>query len=340
MSAPRVSVLTATHNGSEYLDRTIRSVLHQTFEDFEYLIVDDASTDNSLTIIHEHARQDHRIRPIAHPVQAGPPGALNLALSAARGDYIAILDHDDLALPKRLERQLEFMDRHPDHGAVGSAVRQIDGYGNTLRHQTYPLHPAAAHWGLLFGASLLHSASMYRRSLVERLGGYSTNHAYLCDYELLIRIAQQARITNLPDVLACYRRHDDQTSARHSQRQNGQMLLLQYALQAAWLHHRPSLEVFSAMRRWMYGHPPAEPALAAAAVESLRTLFGQYLQGFTPQPSDQEAVALDCARRWAKMAHYSYRLHPQFSRDCWREARRLAPNLKADLAFRRSLRRR
>lgn len=325
MSRPRVSVLTATHNSASFLDGTIRSVLDQTFGDFEYLIIDDASSDDSLQIAAQHARLDHRIRIIANQDRAGPAGALNLALHQAQGDYVAILDHDDLALPERLSRQVAFMDLNPDYGALGSAVRHIDAEGRTQRDQLYPTHPDATRWQLLFGASLLHSASIYRRQLVQGLGGYSRRHHYLCDYELLIRIAERACIGNLPEVLACYRRHERQTSAIHFRVQNGQMQLLQYALQTRWLGKRPNLAIFSATRQWMFGNIPVDPDIAHAVVDSFKQLFSDYV-GLTPlEPEGRRVIALDCARLWARMAHHAYRVLPDVSRLCWREARRLAP---------------
>lgn len=339
MSTPRVSVLTATYNSAGFLAETIRSILNQSFGDFEYLIVDDASQDESLAIIAEHARQDDRIRPIANPVRAGPGGALNIALHQARGDYIAILDHDDLALPERLARQVDYMDAHADHGAIGSAVRSIDTLGNTLYQQTYPLHSAVARWGLLFGASLLHSASLYRRSLIQRLGGYSTHHNYLCDYELLIRVAQETFIGNLHEVLVCYRRHPHQTSALHFQRQTGQMLLLQFALQTRWLGYRPNLESFRALRQWLHGTPPTDANLAHAAVDSLQRLYETYVAGADLDRTGREQVARDCALRWARIAHHGYRTHAELSRACWHAGHRLAPDLKGNLDTRRSLRR-
>jgi glycosyltransferase involved in cell wall biosynthesis len=115
---------------------------------------------------------------VTNPVQLGPAGALNRALAVAQGDYVAVLDHDDLALPERLARQVAFLDAQPEVGAVGAKVRFIDEAGATIRAQSYPTDPAVARWQVLFGASLLHSASMYRRSLLQQLGGYSTKHSY------------------------------------------------------------------------------------------------------------------------------------------------------------------
>lgn len=336
MRTPRVSVLTAVRNSLPFLNEAIESILAQTFDNFEYLLVDDASTDHSWAAIRRQAGLDSRIRGIRNPVQLGAPGALNVALRQARGEYVAILDADDLALPERLRRQVGFLDQHAHHAAIGSAVRLIDASGGTLRKQIYPTHPASARWDLLFGASLLHSASLYRRELLVRIGGYSRQHGYLCDYELLCRLVAHGQIGNLPEVLVCYRRHDRQTSVQHNTPQTGQMLLLQYALQRRWLELSPDLDTFRILRKWTFGQAPQDSDTALAAIEALRTLHQTYLKR-TPKLStdDRWAIGHSCARRWARMAHAAYRSHPALSRVCWREARKLNPGGTGGLETRR-----
>lgn len=336
---PRVSVLTAVRNSLPFLNAAIESILAQTLGDFEYLVVDDASTDDSWSAIQQLAGSDSRVNPIRNPEQLGAAESLNVALRQARGEYVAILDADDLALPQRLKRQVAFLDRHPDYVAIGSAVRLIDATGATLRYETYPTHPASARWNLLFGASLQHSASLYRRELLLGVGGYSRQHGYLCDYELLTRLVDHGKLGNLPDVLACYRRHDGQTSANHKRPQTGQMLLLQYALQRLWLGLSPDLATFSLLRSWTFGHSPRDATSAMAAIEAMNTLHRSYLE-LAPQLSmdDRVAIGHSCARRWARMAHAAYRLHPVLSRVCWRKAQELDPAWTGRFQARRWLR--
>lgn len=326
-SSPRMSVVTATFNGARFLPAAIESVLSQSYPDFEYVIVDDASTDAAPAIIASFAAQDARIRLVTNPARLGSAGALNRALAAVQGDYVAVLDHDDLALPERLAQQVAFLDAHPAVGAVGAQVRLIDEAGAVIREQPYPTHPAVAHWQLLFGASLLHSASMYRRSLLQQLGGYSAAHPYLCDYELLARLAEVSQIVNLPDTLACYRHSATQVSAIHRTPQYGQMLLLQYAIQQRWLGLRPNLAVFSALRNWGHGKPPATPDLATAAIAELETLFERY-RAVVPLTEDEgAAVALAGARQWLTLAHHAYATQRTASRVCWHNACRLDPQV-------------
>ena len=339
MKTPRVSVLTAVRNSLPFLNEAIESILAQNLGDLEYLVVEDASTDDSWSAIQQLAARDSRIKAIRNPTQLGAAEALNVALRQARGEYVAILDADDLALPERLERQVGFLDRHPDYAAIGSAARLIDATGAKLRHENYPSHPASARWNLLFGASLLHSASLYRRELLLGIGGYSRQHGYLCDYELLTRLVDHGKLGSLPEVLACYRRHDRQTSAEHNTPQTGQMLLLQYALQRRWLGLSPNLSTYRLLRNWTLGQPPHDGATAVAAIDMLNTLHQSYLKR-TPQLSvdDRVAIGLSNARCWARMAHAAYRLQPALSRVCWRMARELDPASTCGLETRRWLR--
>jgi glycosyltransferase involved in cell wall biosynthesis len=322
-SFPRVSVVTATYNGARFLPAAIESILAQRYTDFEYVIVDDASTDASAAIATDYAAQDNRVCLVTNPVRLGPPGALNRALAAVQGDYVAVLDHDDLALPERLARQVAFLDEQPAVGAVGAKVRFIDEAGIVSSEQAYPTHPAVARWQLLFGASLLHSASMYRRGLLQQLGGYSEEHPYLCDYELLGRLAEISQIVNLPDLLTCYRRSSTQVSATHRTPQLGQMILLQYAIQQRWLGLRPDLAAFSALHRWMKDAPPSDAAQATAAVAQFEALYDRYGAVVSLSADAQTVVAQTCARQWLALAHHAYTTQRAASRVCWRNACRL-----------------
>jgi glycosyltransferase involved in cell wall biosynthesis len=319
-SCPRVTVITATYNGARYIEAAIESILSQTFGAFEYIIVDDASTDATPEILAAYAARDLRIRTVHNAANLGPAQALNRALAAARGDYVAVLDHDDLALPERLACQVAFLDTHPAMGAVGAQARAIDESGSDVKPINFPLHPAAARWQLLFGASLLHSASLFRRALLQRVGGYSAQHPYLCDYELLVRLVEHCAITNLPDILTCYRHSPTQVSAVSRVAQSGQKLLLQYSIQQHWLGLRPDLGVFRRLLEWRYGAPQCTPIEADAAIRWLDVLFARYGEVMTLDGSDQAAIAQICMQRWLVMAHHAYYPLRSASRVCWQHA--------------------
>lgn len=325
-TAPRVSVITATCNGAVWLAATVASVLAQDFADFEYIIVDDASTDASPVLAQQLAATDPRICLLLLSRNLGPAGALNAGLAVARGQYVAILDHDDLALPGRLALQLAFLDAHPAVGAVGGQAMEIDEAGlPTGRRLLYPAAPAEARWQLLFGASLLHSASMYRRALLLQLGGYSVLHNSLCDYELLIRLADVCALANLPQQLTAYRRSATQYSAVNGRYQNGQMVLLQFALHKRWLDLRPDLQHWSLLQGWMHRRVPASEAEAMAATVLLEQLFTRSVARCAG--ADQAAVRECCARRWLLLAHLAHPALKQAARHCWQRALVMDPEL-------------
>ncbi|MEX1019736.1 MAG: glycosyltransferase [Litorilinea sp.] len=316
---PRVTVLTATYNGTRYLAATIESVLAQTFEDFEYVVVDDASTDESAQMVADFAARDARIRLVRNAENLNPAGALNRGLAVARGEYLAILDHDDLALPNRLAAQVAFLDAEPDFGAVGAQARCIDETGATIKKFLYPVDAAVARWNLFFGATLLHSASMYRRALVAEVGGYSAQHKFICDYDLLIRLAERSRIGNLPDELTCYRRSTTQVSANNHRPQTGQMFLLQYAMQARWLGVRPSLQVVNDLVDWLYSRrAPAQGAVAV--VEWMRAMWERYVDSVALSAEDTTVLGRALGQRWMSMAHTTYAGQRELARVCWSRA--------------------
>ena len=322
---PKVTVITTTYNGARFLATTIESILNQSFEDFEYVIVDDASTDASQEIINSYQKEDHRILSITNPTNLGPPGALNKALDFARGEYIAILDHDDLALPERLERQVAFLDANPQIGVLGCQMRFIDEEGEDIGDFRFSTNPIEAHWLLLFGVSLLHSTFLYRHSLIYKAGGYSEQHDYMCDYELLVRMAEHCQITNLSDVLVYYRSSPSQISARFRKPQSGQVVLFQYAIQKRWLNLQPDLSAFSALHNWVGGLLPSTKEEFVKAMEYLEMLFAQYCANFVHSDEAYKIISHSCSRRWLRMAHHAYEDHRTISKACWQKVKDLDP---------------
>jgi glycosyltransferase involved in cell wall biosynthesis len=161
---PRVSVVMPVHNGLPYLPLALDSILAQSFRDFEFTIVDDASTDGTAEVLAEYARRDRRIRVLTNSRNVGVAAALNIGLDAARGELIARMDADDIARPERLRRQVEFLDGCPDHVLVGTSCSFIDGSGRATVRDVY--WRQVEHWELewitLFFTAVLHPTAMFR----------------------------------------------------------------------------------------------------------------------------------------------------------------------------------
>ena len=219
--SPAISVALSVYNGERFLSAAIESVLAQDFGDFEFLILDDGSTDASAAIIHTHAAQDARIRPIIRE-NRGLIASLNQLLAEARAPLIARMDADDICLPHRFSAQIAFLDQHGDYGVVGGATQDIDE-----NDAPWPCHAppyVATHEQFLDridtgGPLLCHPTVMLRADVVRGVGGYHAAFRHAEDLDLWLRLASVTRLGNLPEPLLRYRHYADQVSSRHSTEQ-------------------------------------------------------------------------------------------------------------------------
>jgi glycosyltransferase involved in cell wall biosynthesis len=215
---PRISVLLPVYNGGPYLDVAVRSVLAQTFADFELLAIDDGSTDGSLEMLRSY--EDHRVRVIENGRNLGIVETLNRGLSLAGGEFVARMDSDDISLPGRFERQAGFLDAHPGVGVVGTSGGLIDGRGEFLAPFRYPLSHEAILFSLHFFCPLAHPSVMMRREVVLSAGGYRSaglswgGASFPEDYDLWWRLGDVTRLANLPDRLLLLRKHPETLTAR------------------------------------------------------------------------------------------------------------------------------
>tara|TARA_B100000315_G_C14594879_1_gene598290 strand:+ start:1305 stop:2402 length:1098 start_codon:yes stop_codon:yes gene_type:complete len=205
---PAVSVLMTVYNGEEFVAQTIDSILSQTFGDFEFVIVDNASTDDSLKIVESF--DDSRIRLVRNVENLGQTKSLNIGLHQSCGKYIARIDADDLAFRQRLAMQVLFLDAHPEVAVVGSHVHLIDSDGQYLYTQLFPVESQDVLWMSLFTTPLAHSAVVMRRDVVCEVGGYDENLIRAQDYALWSKLINNGHlVTNLSEPLVSIRVHND-----------------------------------------------------------------------------------------------------------------------------------
>jgi len=205
-SAPRVTVFIPVYNRQHYIATAVDSILEQTFEDFELLVIDDGSTDATLDVLARY--RDPRLRVERNPRNLGLPATRNRGLELARGEYIALLDSDDKSWPHRLARQVGVLDRHPELVQIGSACNFMDADGHLLQRVRYqPLDPDEVAASLMFYCALTNRTIM-ARTAVLRAYGYNADFPRCQDYELHQRLSRSCRMANLPDVLVCGREHD------------------------------------------------------------------------------------------------------------------------------------
>ena len=211
---PSVSVVMPVYNGERFLAESIASVLGQTYVDFEFIVVDDGSTDGSADILQEYADRDERIRPLLLSSNEGKGTARNRGIAAASGEYIATLDGDDICLPDRLRRQISYMRSNPDIGVLGCTLWSV---GPDLRPHgkiTVPNVHSLIAWGLFFGPAAGHSSTLMRRDVLLAAGAYEAGRVICDDLELWSRMVEKTHFANLPDVLLLYRRHPEADSIK------------------------------------------------------------------------------------------------------------------------------
>lgn len=206
----------SVYNNAPYLAHAIESILAQTFGDFEFLVVNDGSTDESGEIINRFAASDSRIRPI-HQANAGLIVSLNRMIDEAQAPLVARMDGDDIALPERFARQLAFLDANPDIGVLGTGCTCIDEDG---RPSVYKFDnvttPEDVLEDLKNGPPICHPSVVMRRDAVRAVGGYHHAYKHCEDYDLWLRISEHVRMANLPDRLLLYRQSETQVSNRHA----------------------------------------------------------------------------------------------------------------------------
>jgi len=207
---PRVSVLMPVYNGERYLREAIDSILNQTFTDFEFIIINDGSTDNSLEIIQSY--DDSRIRIVNNETNIGLTKSLNKAIKRARGKYIARQDADDISLPHRFLEQLSYLERRPEIALLGTSVYHIDEQGKVLGRVIVPIKPGNK---LLKENQFNHGSTIFNKNVVVRLGGYNSILRYSQDYELWLRIAKHHEVGNLPQPLYKLRFHGETISFKN-----------------------------------------------------------------------------------------------------------------------------
>lgn len=202
---PRISVILPVYNSRAFIADAVGSILAQSQRDFELIVIDDASSDGTAAIL--ASIDDARIRYLRHETNQGLVYSLNEGLHLANGEFIARMDHDDIALPDRFARQLAFLEQHPEVGVVGTGYRLIDGAGAQGLAYVAPATHDEISWSMSFLCPMAHPTIMARRAPMLMLDGYRQSAYYAEDYDLWERMSRQVRFANLPTSLLLLRKH-------------------------------------------------------------------------------------------------------------------------------------
>jgi glycosyltransferase involved in cell wall biosynthesis len=237
----------AVHNGMRFAPAAIDSVLAQTFRDFELVIIDDGSTDETPAMLDDYAKRDSRVR-ITHQSNAGVSKAGNNGVSLARASLIARMDADDICAPDRLAKQVAFMDAHPDVVLLGGWYRLIDGDGEFLTLQGPPADDASLQMQCLRGTTpICHPLCMFRRDAFFKAGRYDETFPCALDIDLYLRLGEVGKMAALPDVLLDYRQHAGSIS---ESKQTLQLKYMRQACENAWKRRGLSGLTFDTTEPW------------------------------------------------------------------------------------------
>ncbi len=211
---PKVSVLMPVYNCELYIREAVDSILNQTFADFEFIIIDDCSADATVSIIKSF--NDSRINLIIKPQNTGYTNSLNYGLSIAKGEYIARMDGDDISLPKRFTKQVQFLDKNEDYALCATALKII----NSDKIIQYPENHNEIKIALLDRNCIIHPSVMLRKSVLDDNNiNYDISKEPAEDYDLWVRISRFSKLYNIPEILINYRVHGSQVTKTRNELQ-------------------------------------------------------------------------------------------------------------------------
>jgi len=316
------------YNAERFLRQAIESVLAQTYADFELLVVDDGSTDTTPDILQEFVRRDPRVRTHRMQPNGGAIAARNAGMAQTAGEFIAAMDADDVCLPHRIQRQIDFMRANPGVGVLGSYVQLIDDQGRTGQIKKYPADAALMSWSMLFLNCFAHPAVMMRRSVLNLAQGYAPE----CkggseDYDLFQRLNGLVRFGTVREVLLHYRRWGDNMTKRSWNEQEGDATrIVQDAVRRLIGTNVPA-ELASGLRGLSTGKYPE----TAAQVAALRGLMMNLYEAFIHQnqawlePAGGKQVRKDLAIKLWLLAAVVARRKPSLTISTALTATRIRP---------------
>jgi hypothetical protein len=320
---PKVSVVMAVYNGVRFVRDAVASILGQTFADFEFIVINDGSTDATRDVVSSFA--DPRIRIIDNDGNLGQTRSLNRGLQAARGELIARQDADDVSEPERLRRQVMFMDQHPQTALLGSWYTKMDAAGNPTGQRALPCGAIDIRWRLLFHSPFVHSSVMWRRLAVrDTVGLYNEDFTYAQDFELWCRVARSLPVANVPEHLVRIRTSPWSMTATYGDRvQEGHRLRLRNACELlGWLPNDGADRRFRSMAAMLFPTngvvAPAEFRRSASDVLRLQSAFSvHYNLTAGDAATHRRRLRTDLVGRCIELAYQAY------SRGARRDALRL-----------------
>ena len=309
MSDPLVSVVMGVKDGAEHLPACLESLISQTLDDWELVVVDDSSTDTTAEVLADYAARDGRIRVRTNPENLGLTKSLNLALGLVHGDFIARQDADDVSRPDRLARQVTFLRQDESVDVVGCWVEGGSDPAVPQTHWRTPERPLEVRYELLFGNCMAHPSVMLRRRLLDEGPLYDESVRYAQDFALWHRLTLRHSLANLPEPLYFRRQHEGQIGVRHGEAQETAVRAVLERRYAELLGTAEADQVV-AMRRLERGE-----GLDASQARQLSALLGRLWRAFVAEnvgmsASDAVLLRRRHARRLLRLAAHAVRCAP------------------------------
>jgi glycosyltransferase involved in cell wall biosynthesis len=283
----------AVRDGASYLDEALRSMIGQSFADWEFIVIDDGSTDGTGAMLYRYQHLDARIRVYTQPA-LGLAESLNRGLRMARGTYVARMDADDVSCRDRLAVQVATMDAHPDVGVCGAGI-EIFGIGPPTIRQ-YPLDDASIRSWMLFESVLAHPCVILRRDLLERHGlAYDGAMLHAEDYDLWVRASRYMKLANVPQVLLRYRQHPEQVVRKHDalKRRTARRIRTGQLIGLGLSPSEEEVNLHETLSLWQLAH--TRERIAAAHAWFLKLIDANQAAGLYPQAAFRRVVA----QRWS-----------------------------------------
>lgn len=304
--APTVSVIMAAYNGTALLPATLAALQKQTFDDFEVIVVDDCSTDDTREVL--RAWPDPRVRMIALAANGGPVRARNRAFAEARGRYIAALDQDDLCLPERFARQVAYLDAHPDTVLLATATEVLEGARVLPSPHVAHTTPALLRWLIRIENPFVWSSVMLRADAARRLDPFTRpDILYAEDFDLYHRVSALGPIARIDTPLLAYRRHAGGASQRYEDTMLASACRVLSAAYEPCLGAEAAAAAALAVEHLMHRQPVPDRATLARLGGFLVRLQNDFLAEQAWSTGDVRTVRWATARRWADVARASLR---------------------------------
>lgn len=296
---PPVTVLMSVFNSEDYLRKAIDSILNQTLVDFEFIVIEDGSTDRSWDIL--TSVEDSRMLLRKNTRNIGLTRSLNRGLEWAKGKYVVRMDADDISKPNRLSMQIRFLEQHPDVGVLGGAVQIIDEQDREGPIREYPVRDSLIRWHMCFEDPIAHPATAIRADVLRAIGGYDESLRSAQDYDLWRRLGTVTREANLKDVLIYLRRHKACiTQTRHAEQIANSIEVSKAAIADILNEETPDQAVQCLWKR-DFRHQTD----IVAAADLISRLYVAYLRNYTLSVTEKRLVQRDAIKRILRLSRYA-----------------------------------